>query len=343
VSPGGVDMDARLRTTLDAEIPRGSRVVLLDYPNHENVGDSAIWLGEVAYLRSRGCRVLYHCDLRSYDPRQLRELGEVDIFLLHGGGNLGDLWEAHQLFRQRVLEDFADRRVVQLPQTIHFDREENIAATRRAFAAHPDFTLLVRDQRSLEFAEERFDCRSILCPDSAVALGRLRRSAARSPILWLGRTDHEAAVDAAGSLAGAGDVEVADWVGRRNAPTADVIGRAGGELIAAAVGSSRAARSLRGPLWRTWKRLADHRLEAGVEVLSRGEVVITDRLHGHILCLLLAIPHVLLDNSYGKLSSYAETWGTLGPEAIWSDSVEGALGAARQLGEATASRPGQGA
>jgi exopolysaccharide biosynthesis predicted pyruvyltransferase EpsI len=42
--------------------------------------------------------------------------------------------------------------------------------------------------------------------------------------------------------------------------------------------------------------------------LSRGRVVITDRLHGHILCLLLGLPHVLLDNSIGKLSAYFETW-----------------------------------
>jgi pyruvyl transferase EpsO len=50
------------------------------------------------------------------------------------------------------------------------------------------------------------------------------------------------------------------------------------------------------------------RVWRGCENLSRGRVVITDRLHGHILCLLLGIPHVVLDNSYGKISAFIETW-----------------------------------
>jgi pyruvyl transferase EpsO len=37
-------------------------------------------------------------------------------------------------------------------------------------------------------------------------------------------------------------------------------------------------------------------------------VVVTDRLHGHILSVLLGIPHVLMDNSYGKNESFYATW-----------------------------------
>jgi pyruvyl transferase EpsO len=37
-------------------------------------------------------------------------------------------------------------------------------------------------------------------------------------------------------------------------------------------------------------------------------VVITDRLHGHILCTLLGIPHVVLDNSYGKIQGFLESF-----------------------------------
>jgi pyruvyl transferase EpsO len=37
-------------------------------------------------------------------------------------------------------------------------------------------------------------------------------------------------------------------------------------------------------------------------------VVITDRLHAHILSLLLGIPNIILDNSYGKVRDFHETW-----------------------------------
>jgi len=57
-----------------------------------------------------------------------------------------------------------------------------------------------------------------------------------------------------------------------------------------------------------FRNLAQNRLDRGVKLLSSAEFVITDRLHGHILCLLLGIPHIALDNSYGKLSGFISTW-----------------------------------
>jgi pyruvyl transferase EpsO len=323
-------LGAQLRATLDAEIPRGARVALLDYPNHENVGDSAIWLGEVAYLAERGAQVVYHCDLRSYDPRHVPE---VDLVLLHGGGNLGDVWEPHQLFRERVLADLPDRPVLQLPQTIHFSDPDKLARTRRAFAAHPRFTLLARDTRSLEFAREQFDCRSELCPDSAFALGALARPRApRTPILWLARTDHEAAAGAGQPLGDAGEVERIDWIGRVNAGPFDLVARVAGEQAAKLLGRlRRPPRRAAELLWAEWAWLAGRRVRAGQEMLARGEVVVTDRLHAHILCLLLGLPHVAIDNSYGKLSSFTRTWETLGPQARWAGSPAEALELARAL------------
>jgi pyruvyl transferase EpsO len=43
-------------------------------------------------------------------------------------------------------------------------------------------------------------------------------------------------------------------------------------------------------------------------LLSAGRVVVTDRLHAHLLSLLLAIPHAVLDNTYGKLGRFLDAW-----------------------------------
>ena len=50
------------------------------------------------------------------------------------------------------------------------------------------------------------------------------------------------------------------------------------------------------------------RLLHAFRFLSRGRVVVTDRLHGHILSVLLNKPNVILDNSYQKLSTYHAAW-----------------------------------
>lgn len=49
-------------------------------------------------------------------------------------------------------------------------------------------------------------------------------------------------------------------------------------------------------------------VDRALTILSSGSVVITDRLHAHILCSLLGIPHILLNNVYGKNISFYETW-----------------------------------
>ena len=73
-------------------LPPGTPCALLDFPNHSNVGDSAIWLGERAWLRRHGLDVVYACDVNTYSREQLAARIGQGVLLLHGGGNLGDLW-----------------------------------------------------------------------------------------------------------------------------------------------------------------------------------------------------------------------------------------------------------
>src|SRR3546814_1476442 len=59
---------------------------------------------------------------------------------------------------------------------------------------------------------------------------------------------------------------------------------------------------------RRYQMLAQWRLRRGISMLSQGRVIVTDRLHAHILSLLLDIPPVVLDNMYGKVSVFAAQW-----------------------------------
>ena len=49
-------------------------------------------------------------------------------------------------------------------------------------------------------------------------------------------------------------------------------------------------------------------LHRSIYQLNRFPFVITNRLHGHILCTLLEIPHIFLPNSYGKNQNWYTTW-----------------------------------
>ena len=312
-------------------LPPGTRCALVGFPDHANVGDAAIWAGERALLERLGARVTYVSDERRFDPAALRaRVGEGPVFL-HGGGNLGDLWLHHQVFREKALQALAGSPVVQLPQSIHFGERENLARARRVFASHPRLTLLLRDQSSLELARNEFaEATSVLCPDMALALGLLSRSSAPGhDVVIVGRRDHERAPGSgAASIQGLGPVF--DW-GSEGLPAAGL--RRGLRLLLrpTAVFHLRA---------HVWDALARRQVAAGVRLLSRGRVVLTDRLHGHILALQLRIPHVVIDNSYGKLSSFLEAW-TGGVSLVRrAEDPAGARVQARRLLETARDRAG---
>jgi pyruvyl transferase EpsO len=293
-----------LRTAIDNVLEpilaNTQRVALLDFPAHSNVGDSAIWLGTLAYLRAKEKIVCYSCDKDTYSRDTLaRRLGD-GVILLSGGGNFGDVWELPQHFRERVVRDFPDSRIVQLPQTIMFRDARALSRARAAFDAHPALTLLVRDRRSLAFAADNFRAPAILCPDMALWLGPITRPApATKSVLWLARGDRERAVGAPPV-----GVHSMDWI---DEPRTTGL-RVESFLRSLVAEHPRAESTLRNALSRVGDSAAAIRLRRGCATLSEGRVVITDRLHAHILSLLLGIPNVILDNSYGKVHDFHQTW-----------------------------------
>lgn len=319
-------LSRRIDETLAPLVERGAEVALLEYPDYSNVGDSAIWLGETEWLSRHDSRVVYSCDLWTYSPEKLRARLGGGTILLQGGGNLGDFWVEHQRFRERVIEDFPDNRIIQLPQTIYFMDEWGVGEARRIFNAHPDFTLLCRDQSSLDFARREFSVNSALCPDMAFALGKLKRpSGAVTDIVWLGRSDAESPGSELPPLRAG--IEFVDWLDEPPSPV-----RERNEDLRREIESDpQDWPALLDSLMETYDPLARERLERGCRVLSRGKVVITDRLHAHILCLLLGIPHVVLDNNYGKVRGFYDAW-TGGSDFVhWATTPAEALEMAERI------------
>jgi exopolysaccharide biosynthesis protein PssK len=288
-------------------IPADSEIVLLDYPDFSNIGDSLIWLGALSYLKSRGLRVRYVASIKNYDRRELRKCVKSNtVILFSGGGNFGTLYPHHQYFRELVLGDFPDVAAVQLPQSIHFDDPMELQRAQRSIAAHRKFTLLARDESALQFGREYFDCGIDLCPDMAFFLGPLTPAPALYDIAGLVRTDHESGgvLDAILRMAAEKySVRSGDWIRDLSAPEIKL-----NKII-------KCTRTLRDVfdgrhrlLALLWNRLAQARLQRGSTMLSAGQLVVTDRLHGHILALLLGRPHIVVDNNNGKVAGFHRTW-----------------------------------
>lgn len=321
---------------------------LLDYPNHLNIGDHLIWLGELFYLTDvLKTKIKYVANIQNFSPEEMeKQIGKSPI-LLHGGGNLGDLWPAYQKAREEIISTYRDRPIIILPQSIYFAHRDNLNKAADVFNSHPNLTLFARENYSYELAIKHFhQCRIIKAPDSAFQMIDLPLPSfklnSKRQILYLCREDSELNESFSPTALNLLNLVVKDWINEKwiyrwmvkDSP--DWYWRIPGIVLLVREGWQRGLSNPSEWLSRQqWERFHPGALKinaitpvgsfnrlyncpinkfswslmhSGIYLLKQSRLVITNRLHGHILCILLGIPHILLPNSYYKNESFYETW-----------------------------------
>lgn len=311
-----------------------SDFALVDFPDHRNIGDSAIYVGELDAMETLGFgRPSYVCTRKNYRGN-LEKYCPNGPILMHGGGNFGHLYPSHQELRNSIFERYGKRKIVLLPQSIHFDTGPLLEETRRVIDKASDVTLLVRDHESEAFANRHFDCRVMLCPDAAFGM-QVPEHLPSADTEWslLLRSDKEAKstplhkrIQTLGTPF--------DWYDLPQAKASN--GQRYRDKIAN-LGFSY-GRSGMAKLEQCYSALARSRVFVGLARLGKGKAVVSDRLHAHILSSLIGRQQIILDNSYGKISRYQNTWDTQDSGTL-VDSVAGFELALGNLSQQVANSP----
>ena len=319
------DLGDEIERVLSRLIDPGEEVAFVNYPNIDNPGDSLLWLGTRAALARRGATLAFACEPRTYRPALIRRaIGERGKVLIGAGGNLGDLYprSPQQKVRERVLRDLPRARVIQLPQSLYFQRERRAKRFARLAARHESFTLLLREHESVERAAA-IGLRSVLCPDIAFALDPIDRPGEPDcDVFWIARhgpeAKHEVPVLEPGVVAGDFPAAAEQRSGRAGRILAAelALNRA---LVGAAGRRGPGSRLAAGLAARRYDSLAYRRVRLATRTVARGRALVTDRFHGHALAVLMDIPHVLVDNVYGKNRSLYEAWTSRFALAHWAD------------------------
>jgi len=103
-----------------ALIPKDRPVAFLDYPLGKNVGDLLIMLGTLSFFGKHGLSVRLSRNLRNTPPPERLGIGADDTIILQGGGNFGDLYPHIQAYRERIIAEYPNHKIVIFPQTIFF-------------------------------------------------------------------------------------------------------------------------------------------------------------------------------------------------------------------------------
>eukprot|EP00761_Pharyngomonas_kirbyi_P009771 gb/GECH01009789.1/.p1 GENE.gb/GECH01009789.1/~~gb/GECH01009789.1/.p1 ORF type:complete len:384 (+),score=60.86 gb/GECH01009789.1/:1-1152(+) len=298
-------------------------ILYLDSTNF-NCGDQALGVSTLMLMSHLGIQIpvihswgqdIYHA------INQIKESmppSQDNAIVIAPGGNLGDIWgfqEDHML----IVDRFPNYKIVFLPQSIKIQSDENRQRLYDSFSRHQDLTIFTREKPSYKICRKAFPhnkCK--LTPDAVFIYGFIGRRRSEvdqalyrsSPVMFLKRFDQESAFEIPLSLTEREDIQINDFVSRENA-----------ERVA------HLSEAYRGRPFDYCQTVAD----MGFSMLARGQVVISDRLHGHIMSLLMGVPHVVLSNSYHKIRGMLDTWTGDSPITYKASDVNHAVNTAMMV------------
>lgn len=304
-----LQLRAILKETVTPLIDRD--YVYLDLPYYFNIGDTLIWEGTRSFLKTIPYKCLYTTNYSNYNDSKV---DKSSIILFQGGGNFGDLYPELNNFRKEVILKHPDQKVIILPQTVTYQDKKNLLKDAEFYKDYPNVTICARDKVSYGILKEYFvNNKILLLPDMAFFIDideRFRKRIIPGKTLYLKRTDKEF-VDLYKDII-PNNAEIHDW------PTFEpniyirlcysVCRRISGFLRKIdAIAQTSLAAKYDDYVWQNILRIFNVRL--GYNFLAPYEIIYTTRLHVLILSILLRKSHInILDNKYGKLSSFYQTW-----------------------------------
>jgi pyruvyl transferase EpsO len=270
--------------------------VLLDVPYYNNIGDVLIWEGTRDWLSHLPFKCLQTSSKESFDFPQLAK--EVIILLL-GGGNFGDLYRQHQLFRQSVIKAYPDNKIIILPQTVFYTSWYTFKQDAAILRNHHRLTVCARDKHSynlLKLFKASSDIR--LVPDMAfcINIDKIPHVAGHGAV-FIKRWDNEIApYDYAKIIPEFEQLPTRDW------PTFENDCDEWTTLKALITARSDKTDQYADYYFRPKS------VTCGEGLLLPYQTVYTTRLHAMILGVLLSKNIVLFDNSYGKNADFYNSW-----------------------------------
>jgi pyruvyl transferase EpsO len=313
------------------------KCALLDFPYSNNIGDCVIWLATIFYLQDIcHAKVDYISRFYNFDEAKMKDkIGESPI-IFPGGGNIGDIWKDPHELKERIITRYRDRPIIIFPQSVFFSQHQNLEKTAKIFNSHPNLTIFIRDNYSYEIACKNFDnCRVIKAPDivfylaNTPAIMNNYQYFPEAPILYLSRLDKELNPKFRPENLGIANLKVGDWVSTQLAYKSEngpwlwrlpAIATLYREIWQKRLSSPQnwlgKPKYLENPWVEKLQNVDQPRqhyvpldfMDQGFEQLSQGSIVITNRLHGHIMAVLLGIPNILLPNSYHKNEALYQEW-----------------------------------
>lgn len=208
-----------------------------------------------------------------------------DIITIIGGGNLGDMYDQLEFFRQLIVEKFPENKIVSFPQTLDFSNTvKGQKALQKAilkYSQHQRLIFVAREKKSFKKMKRMFvKNKVILCPDIVLSLDKLKPEFNRKGVVLCLREDAEKLLTEK----------------HKN------------ELLKLVKEKFNTLKEYDTHINKEQLTLEERNLELKKILIAfkKAEIVITDRLHGMIFCYITNTPCIVFNNSNHKIMSSYE-------------------------------------
>lgn len=176
-----------------------NKVYIFGTPIHGNLGDQAILLGEIKFLKDnfKNIKIIeVESSLVTKCNKMLKKLIGKSLILVHGGGFLGTLWLHEEKMFRIVLRTFTNNTIIVFPQTIYFSNDMEgkkiLEESQSIYQTHKHLYICCREEYSYKFMKKEFPlCNVLLIPDMVLYMDKLQENNDRQNILFCIRKDKE--------------------------------------------------------------------------------------------------------------------------------------------------------
>lgn len=262
--------------------------------NYGNIGDIAITIAQQSMIKQvfsdRKIVEIPMDDAFDYEEEIKKILNDDDILTIIGGGNLGNAYLWFEERRRFIIKLFKNNKSISFPQSVSFDEDEigqkELEISVEDYAQNPNLIVFAREKKSYDIMKANFKNKVYLVPDIVLSLkdrisketGNIRTNITLCLRSDMEKTTSENIVDDLRNLLNANAFE--------NIVITDT--HLGHDLV----------------------KISERRkiFETSLQEFKNSKVVITDRLHGMIFCIITNTPCIALDNSNHKILSTYYTW-----------------------------------
>lgn len=267
------------------------KVFFIGTPDHGNLGDHAITIATYNMLR----RTLGNFPIEEVTIKQFArkfsylktEIKPRDLIVLQGGGNMGNIYWRNERIRREIISHFPNNTKLIFPETIYYEKSDQGRAdfelSKRIYRNN-NLVVFAREKESYNIMMEAYpDCSVELVPDIVCSMISNGGVCIRHKVGLCFRNDIEKGIN---SLY---EEKIIDELRNRHEEYTRL------DMMYVSHGYIGKANR---------KRIVQNKINE----ISSFKYVITDRLHGMILCYITGTPCVVISNYNHKIRSYYDTW-----------------------------------